>query len=431
MDRRWKRAVPAALAIAVAVAAAAAYATNALSGGAAGVIVGCAKNGDGDLRIVGDAAQCGRREHEIEFQAPLPPREPQFVTVDCASGDKVNDALSRSDPTEPLTITIKGTCTEAVFVGRDDVTLDADSAGGGIVAPPGAFSALSLNGAHRVNLGPLTLSGGNTVLLASNGSSVFGSGLHVTGGTNTGIAVDLGASAQIHDSTVDGNSTGIAAFTGGSASVSGGTVTNSGTFGVSADGGALRLDGGLVVDHSGIDGVFIAHGAAAEIGDRVTVEHSGAAGVFAYVGGSAQLFGDGVVIDHNDHGVAASAGGALEVHGAAISDNAGTGVQASNNGSVQLFGAHVQNNGGDGVDVSVGSSVTIDHTTISGNHRNGIGIFSMGIAQFFGPDPGSNTVTGNGGFGVLCQSAPAVTMITGPVGVVTGNASGGVSCPSV
>ena len=59
--------------------------------------------------------------------------------------------------------------------------------------------------------------------------------LHVSGASNTGIAADLGSTAQLFDTTVDGNQGGIATYAGGAISINGGTVSNSAQFGVSTD----------------------------------------------------------------------------------------------------------------------------------------------------------------------------------------------------
>jgi hypothetical protein len=419
-----------AVAAAVVAGGGSAYATGVIGGGSSGVIVGCAKNQNGDLRIVKDASQCRHGEHAVAFQAPLPSPAPQLVTVDCSAGQSVNKAIGDANPTEQLTITIKGTCTEAVFVGRDDVTLNANAPGDGIAAPAGANVALSLNAAQRVNLNGLTLSGGQWALLASNGSQFFGSKLHVSGASNTGIAIDLGASAQLFDTAVDGNQNGIQVSDGGAISINGGTVSNSTDFGVSTDGGHLRMGGGVVVSHSGWNGIFSAHGGSAEINDT-TVQTSGASGVLAYDGGAIHLFGSGVVVQSNGGpGVSASGGGAVQIqNGVQLTNNAQGGANAFNTGALEVSGAVIKNNTGDGIDISLASSATVDTSTITGNSGHGIGILDTSVAQFGFPS-GNNQITGNGGWGVFCEGPPAVAMIRGAIGTVNGNAVGQVNCPS-
>jgi hypothetical protein len=430
MKGRWKLVLLGGAAVAaVAAGGGAAYATGVIGGGSSPVIVGCAKNESGDLRVVQDASQCRPNEHVVAFQAPVPPTAPQFVTVDCGAGQTVSKAIGDANPTEPLTVTVKGTCNEAVAIGRDDVSLNANAPGDGITAPAGATSAISLNAAHRVNLSGLTLSGGQWGILASNGSQFSASKLHVTGASNTGIAADLGSTAQLFDTTVDGNQGGVATYAGGAISINGGTVSNSAQFGVSTDSGAIRMSGGVVVSHSGWNGIFAGHGGSIEANDT-TVTTSGSSGVLAYNGGAIHLYGSGVLVAHNSgQGVSAAGGGAVQIQGAVqVTNNGQGGANAFNTGALEISGAVIQNNTGEGVYISLGSSATIDTTTISGNTGDGIGLADTSTAQFGYPN-GNNTVTDNGGWGVSCAGPPAVAMINGSVGTVSGNAFGRVNCP--
>jgi len=433
MNARWKLvAIAGAAVAAVAVGGgAAAYATGVIGGGSSGVIVGCAQKETGDLRIVAQGSQCKRSERVVAFQAPIPPPAPQFLTVDCGAGQSVDKALGGADPTEPVTITIKGTCNEAVFIGRDDVTLNANAPGDGITAPSGANSALSLNGAQRVTLNQLTLTGGTWTLLASNGSGFYGDGLHVSGGTDTGVAIDLGASGQLHDSAVDGSHQGVNVSAGGALSIDGGTVSNSATFGVSAGGGHVRLGGGLVISNSGWNGIFAVHGGSVEVGDT-TVETSGQSAVFAYDGGAIHLYGNGVLVDHNSgQGVSALGSSAVQIQdGVRITNNGQVGVSASGDSSLQIQNATIANNGGQGVVLSIASTAEIDGSTITGNAGDGVWVGDTSVVQFSYGGNGNNTITGNF-FGVTCQGAPAVAMMHGMPGTVSGNTYGQVNCPSV
>ena len=63
---------------------------------------------------------------------PGPGPQPQFVRVDCGAGQSVNLALAQAaNNPGPLTIAIRGTCTEEVRIARDDVNLQAASPGAG------------------------------------------------------------------------------------------------------------------------------------------------------------------------------------------------------------------------------------------------------------------------------------------------------------
>ncbi|MDQ1459172.1 MAG: hypothetical protein QOI08_656, partial [Actinomycetota bacterium] len=121
----------------VAVGAGVAYATGAITSAQGPTIVGCAKKQNGQLRIVTDAAQCLTSENAVSFAAPGPVPGPVAVSVDCGAGQTVQHAIDTADPTQPLTVTISGTCTESVEFFRDNVTLQAAASGGGIASPSG------------------------------------------------------------------------------------------------------------------------------------------------------------------------------------------------------------------------------------------------------------------------------------------------------
>ena len=80
----------------VALGAGVAYATGAIASGSGEVIVGCAKNANGQLRVVNDVSQCLPSEHAVTFAAPQPPPGPQAVLVDCAAGQTVGEALAQT-----------------------------------------------------------------------------------------------------------------------------------------------------------------------------------------------------------------------------------------------------------------------------------------------------------------------------------------------
>ena len=64
------------------------------------------------------------------------------VIVDCARGRSIQDALGKKNPDRPLTVVIRGACTENVTIQRDDVTLEGD--GGSIIG------GIAIEAARRV-----------------------------------------------------------------------------------------------------------------------------------------------------------------------------------------------------------------------------------------------------------------------------------------
>jgi len=168
-----------------------------------------------------------------------------------------------------------------------------------------------------------------------------------------------------------------------------------------------------------------------EAGDT-TVETSGQSAVFAYDGGAIHLYGNGVLVDHNSgQGVSALGSSAVQIQdGVRITNNGQVGVSASGDSSLQIQNATIANNGGQGVVLSIASTAEIDGSTITGNAGDGVWVGDTSVVQFSYGGNGNNTITGNF-FGVTCQGAPAVAMMHGMPGTVSGNTYGQVNCPSV
>jgi hypothetical protein len=98
---------------------------------------------------------------------------PQTLTVNCGAGQTVADALGQVSTAAPVTVTISGTCTEAVVLNRDDVTLQGSQASDGLQAPAASVTVIAVINSQRVVLRQLTITGGSSGLVAS-GSGVLG-----------------------------------------------------------------------------------------------------------------------------------------------------------------------------------------------------------------------------------------------------------------
>ena len=279
------------------VAAAVAWATGFPGGFVArdGSITACVGTNSGNIRLIDPSSSrqelrsCRPDEQQIKLNVqgpkgdPGPPGPagsepgPASVTVNCAAGQSINQALAMTSDAPSVTITIDGTCTEDVGIQRDDVTLQAGPSGGGITSD-GGDAALGLDGARRITITGLTLSGGPNTLVANAGSSFEADNVTVTGG-----AMD--------DVRVTSESSGV---------LSGGTVSNSQS-GVQADGGDVSLDGGVVIEDNASVGVVADHGGDAVLA-QVTVEGNAGGGVQAYSGATASLTQSNTLVENNSGG---------------------------------------------------------------------------------------------------------------------------------
>lgn len=402
-----------------------AYATGAI-GGSPDAIIGCAKNVNGQLRIVGDASQCLASEHAVAFAAPQAPTGPQSVLVDCAAGQTVQQALADTMSASSVDIAVKGTCTEAVQVGRDNVSLYGVSPGDGLQAPSPGATVLQLGSVRKINLFQLTLSGGRTGLSAGPGAIFNGNDLTVTGSSNFGVLVANASAGFLNNSTINGAGEGIAASGAGAIGFNGGTIKNSGTNAVHAsNGGSVQLGGGVLVTDTGFHGVVAQTGGSVEV-QQGTVQNSNGTGVFAFQGGSVHVNQNALVQNNRFGGVGANAGSA-EVDGH-VTGNGGCGVCGYNGGHLTVQdGALIDANNGDGIQAGVGSTVAVQRATVTNNANAGIHLQGTASAGF---DP-NNTITGNGTWGIFCDGPPAVAQIQDPqgVGTISGNAAGQIHCP--
>jgi hypothetical protein len=102
---------------------------------------------------------------------------PIACTVSCAKGGKLASALALAPRTTAgLTVTIMGTCIEAVDQVPGNVTIQGASSGEGLQAPDASSNpVLGISGAG-VTLENLTICGGANALLVHSGASVERSG---------------------------------------------------------------------------------------------------------------------------------------------------------------------------------------------------------------------------------------------------------------
>jgi hypothetical protein len=136
----------------------------------------------------------GRAQWDGRAQSPaglscqkVPPEghvtsNPFACTVGCAKGGKLASALALSPRTTAgLTITINGTCIEAVDHVPSNVTLQGASSGDGLQAPAASSNpVLGISGAG-VTLDNLTISGGVIALWVLSGATAVGTNLEIEG----------------------------------------------------------------------------------------------------------------------------------------------------------------------------------------------------------------------------------------------------------
>jgi hypothetical protein len=406
--------------------------------GSDGSITACVQNSNGSVRFTdpssmrSDLNSCRNSESTVVLNQKGQKGDPgsqgppgsspgsAHVMVDCTAGGSVQQALDDNADATSVDIVVKGTCKESVNIGRDNVSLDAFSAGDGLAGQNPDQPVLAVEG-RRVQINGLTITGGSG--LGVFGGQVQANNVSISGGSNA-LNVNSGGNASISTSTLTATNDVVNAEQGGSVQLNGVTVqgTSNGFAVAVGTGGTVSV--GQSTISGARDGVIASPGGSAQI-NNTTIKNNTENGLFAF-GGSIQASG-GSITGTAGPGVSAYAGGYVDLF---------SGIRiASNNIGVATFGGRVliqngvviENNTGDGLQVSSASSAAVEGpATIQNNAGNGVHIQDNSVASF-GP---SVQITGNGGWGIFCDGPPSNPLIIGAPDPtdVSPNTSGGINC---
>jgi hypothetical protein len=358
---------------------------------------------------------------------------PIACTVSCAKGGKLAAALALAPRTTAgLTITIKGTCIEAVDQVPGNVTLQGASSGDGLQAPTASSNpVLGISGAG-VTLDNLTISGGATALFVRSGAAAVGNNLVIEGSSVRNVWAR--GFLTLNSSTIENSKgDGIGALSGGIVFLLGSTVRNNARGLNVGSGSYLDADGGAVIsDNTGGHGALVNGSLVVLAG---TIEGNSPDGVHLFNGGTAIIAGPSVVRSNARDGVDVM-GGSVELDGV-VSNNARHGIFIFNSGTAIIDdGGVVTSNAANGVlvedgTVQVGSGGVAGGAAgaIQSNGANGIYLKTNSVGFF---NDAGNKIVSNSGWGILCDGPPANPLIAiglaGTIGTVSGNGAGQISC---
>jgi len=400
-----------------------AYATGTIGPfvGPDGTISACVQKDSGDVRIVAPGHSCRARDevsvkwNQHGIQGPKgdigpsgPPGAspgPANVSVDCAAGQSVQQALDANANATSVNITINGTCTESVNVDRDNVSLSAGAAGG-LTSPMSGAPVIQVEG-RQVQIQGLAIAGGTGVSV--NGGWLQATDVNISGGS-AAVTVDGGGggNASVFNSSLSGTQNVVDAGPGGAVQLGGDNVQgSSGGFDISVSAGGTVSVGQSTIS-GGRDGVIANPGGSAQL-FNTTVSDTAENGLFAF-GGSIVDSG-GSITGSGGAGVSTYAGGYADLSSGVRIANDNIGVSTYGGRILLQAGVVIENNTGDGVQVSSSSSVAAEGpVTIQNNSGNGVHIQDNSVASFGSGDQ----ITGNGGLGIFCDSSPANPLIVGP-----------------
>jgi hypothetical protein len=370
------------------------------------VYTGCIKSADGSLYSVRQGttpmAPCKAKDKQISWNmagqpgppGPAGPSVPQelSISVDCTNpGASINAALAQQ--AERLTISITGTCTESVYIGRDDVMLQGVGTNPTITAPAGVERAITIRGAQRVRLQGLTLTGGGAFTLeASNGASFTAYQLKISNPTGDGLWLYSGVAAYMQESEIAGCQ-GHGANVGESSLVLvDSQVIDNGRPGLFVQGSVLTLWGTNVARN--FMGILVRNGRVVmgpSWNTACTILDNSALGIAL---GASHMYVDGCRIAGNSAawssaGISVSTGSVALMDNVIIEGNRGGGLYAQQ-GSV----------------VQVGGASTVD----GGTEAPGINLRDTCAANV----SAGTSITGSP-YGIVCAPPPSVAQLTSPV----------------
>jgi len=342
---------------------------------------------------------------------PIPVRT---VTVNCSQpGQTIAAALRRQVLGGGLIVNISGTCNEHVDIFRDDVILRGAAAGATIHGPTTTDQAVFIDGAKRVHLQDLTVTGGSDGVSGANGASFFLDNVTVQGATRLGVVASYNATAYINGSTIQqSGSNGVTAANAAVVVITNSTVQQNVTGIIASRASHIRVGqnstgttlGPVVVQNNSGNGIQVVDASAAIV-VSTTVKNNGGNGIYVARGstadvgiGSFSLVGANTIMSNGagSSGILVE-GGSANIVGNTITDN-GFGVQFINGGngrfgitpSTTYLGNNVSVNKLAGLLITNGATAVIGANTISGNGvgttaGNRWGVFlNQGAASFIG-----------------------------------------------
>ncbi len=366
------------------------------------------------------------------------------VSVDCGLGESLQAAVDAAGPGTGITVT--GTCTENVFVGRkDDLTIQGPEGGTATLmsADENAGVVISINDSRNFFLRRLVIDGGgqfvdgvdvnnssgrifgSTIQNASCGLALFNGSNVILGGPGAGQAVLIT------------NHTDCGVFEGQSIVTLRGAVTIeniNGGVGLFAQGGRAQVNGGAVgntIRDAGTNGIgaFATQGAVMAFNGINTLQNNGDIGMLANMNSTVVFNGTvapdatprfttieghavaGVLVSDSSLNFFAPVAAQHQVRNngtAPVTSDAG--VLGFRTATMRIFGTAVSNNVGPGVFADANSVVDFIDSSITGNSGDGVRLEHLSAARFGGAftsgesAPANTIITGNGGAALACDA---------------------------
>lgn len=340
------------------------------------------------------------------------------AVVDCSGATPgafttITAALATLPSAGPNSISVKGTCSESVFVtNRTNLQIFGNPTAT-IQSPNANARLLVIFDSQRISVTGITFAGSRGILVNDNSSATFDT-IAVQNSGNVGLT-SIDSRVHLFNSTITNSlRTGIS-INGGTFDVDGGViVSGNGRNGISALTTRLRLNGGdgtpgteNVISNNTSVGLSIANSATVEInGDNRITNNQGPYGIVA-IHTCTLIMSDGIINNNAGIGVRCGETSHCEWSGTTqINNNGAGGIEITDKSDAYLDGGiSISGNTGTGVLVDLSSLLnSLGGNTINNNTEHGIEVNNLSVLKFAAID----TITGNTDKSLVCDNESLV-----------------------
>ena len=231
--------------------------------------------------------------------AEITPLKPFTLTVDCAAGETIADAVAAVLPGQETRIVLVSDCTEDVTIRADGITVDGDPNGTGERGGSATlFGSIQFDDAHRVAVRNLTVTNpSGDGVFAMAGASFKVENSVITVNSSTGIVVIDGATGMISDSEISNNGLdGILIIDGAFVRIEFNHIVSNGGTGIVVESAVVRAKGNVITGNDAAAIVVLLNGTY-----RTGVANDGVANVREIIGAGAST---GIALDIGRHSFA-------------------------------------------------------------------------------------------------------------------------------
>lgn len=346
----------------------------------------------------------------------VPGLEAATIKVNCNKGESVQRALDNL--TGPATIDVKGTCSENVVIMKDDVSLQ----GGNYVALDPARDTILVQGARRVAITSVTVTGGKNGVAAYQGGSLTLENSIIKTNAEKGVVAVYGSSVTVNSCTIQGNTLqGVLVNDNSALVLTNSTITGNLAAGVlvqRASSARIGLSitgvsGPNVITNNGGPGVNVSRSAYALI-DGNTITGNSGSGIG--IEGASATVTNNTIGGNKKKGITVSSAGNARIgitegdqpRPNTIENNVYEGIEISNSAAAYILANTIQNNGlttfRPGVAINRATGRLMGDNAIQGNGGHGVavnlGALFQGKGDFFDLTPGPDLITNNGYSGI-------------------------------